>query len=307
MYTIREGLTFDDLLLQPKYSTVLSRDDVSLSVKIKNITYSHPIIPANMQSITGKEMAKAVIMSGGLAIIHRFMPIEEQLKIIDCVQGYERDFNITSNMILDHLGVSVGVNESHKENIKKFIDKGVKIFCIDIAHGDSIHGRNMTSWIRTNYPDVLIISGNVATRDGAYSLWACGADVVKCGIGNGSLCSTRIETGNGVPQMTALMDVAEAKEDFHRYNPEQQIYIISDGGGRNSGDWVKALCFADMIMTGNTFAGCVETPGTTLAIGDKTYKEYKGSSTHKSKYIEGVLAIVPTKGKFKNILYKLLQ
>jgi len=251
-------------------------------------------------------MANAIIASGGLAILHRFMPIEEQLQIANHFYLRSKNTLITNN-IMNQLAFSIGVKEQYKEYVKKFIDKGVKIFCIDIAHGDSIHGRNMTEWIRTNYSDMIIISGNIATKTGAYTLWECGADVIKCGIGSGSICSTRIEAAAGVPQMTALIDVAEAKKCFIKQHPDRQIYIISDGGTRDPGDFVKSLCFADMVMTGNTFSGCVESPGSILTVGGKTYKEYKGSSTHKSKHIEGVMAIVPTKGKFENILKKLLE
>lgn len=297
--TIREGLTFDDVLLVPKYSKIDSRSIVDISVNIGFRTFLHPIIPANMQSVTGEKMADAVIKSGGLAILHRFMPIEEQLEIIG---------RLSNNDLLSHslnnLAVSVGVKENHHEDIKKFFDKGIKIFCIDIAHGDSKYAINMTEWIRDKYPQSLIISGNVATGNGAKRLWEAGADIVKVGIGPGSLCTTRIETGNGVPQLTALIDVADFKNTFFR---SQDKYIIADGGIKNAGDIVKALCFADMVMTGNIFAGCVETPGTILSITGKSYKEYRGSSTHKANHIEGVVAIVPTKGKYKNILEKLLE
>ena len=298
MYSICEGLTFDDLLLIPKHSMVMSRSDVDLSVKVKDLTFKHPIIPANMQSITGEKMAEAVIRSEGLALIHRFMDLEEQLQIINNL-SYKKEY-------LNHIGVSVGIKDCDKDKIKRFIDIGVKIFCIDIAHGDSTHGINMTRWIRNNYPNVLIISGNVATKFGAKILWQSGADIVKVNIGAGSICTTRIETGNGVPQMTALMNAYSAKEEFElKYN--RKVYIISDGGAKSSGDIVKSLCFADMFMSGNMFSGCVETPGSILSISNKTCKEYRGSSTHKSNHIEGVVAIIPTKGKFENILKKLLE
>jgi IMP dehydrogenase len=205
------------------------------------------------------------------------------------------------------IGFSVGVKDEYKDHVRRFSDYGYKIFCIDIAHGDSDRGVDMTTWIRTHYPETLIISGNVATGEGAKRLWNAGADVVKVGVGPGSLCTTRIETGNGVPQLTALIDVAKARleqEDAHDQHP---YYIISDGGIKNAGDMVKALCFSDMVMAGNVFAGSKETPGTVLSIMGKTYKEYKGSSTHKTNHVEGVAAIVPTKGSFNSILNKLLE
>jgi IMP dehydrogenase len=302
---IREGLTFDDVLLVPQHSEIGSRaTDIDLSIDINGIKYQHPIIPANMQSVTGEKMAEAVFTSGGLALLHRFMPLEEQLQIA-------KNFMIKSktayaNRFFDHVGFSVGVKENYKDHIKQFSGLGVKIFCIDIAHGDSLHCVEMTNWIRQNYPQAVIIAGNVATGGGAARLWEAGADIVKVGVGPGSLCTTRIETGNGVPQLTALMDVFSKRKYDGRFNSGNK-YIIADGGIKNAGDIVKALCFADMVMAGNIFAGCVESPGSVLNIQGKSYKEYKGSSTHKSNHVEGVMAIVPTKGKYENILKKLLE
>lgn len=300
MYSIRDGLTYDDVLLIPKHSKIGSRKDIDLSVEINGFKYNHPIIPANMQSICGKQMAEEVFLSGGLAILHRFMPLEEQLEIINSLVIKH------GPNILNHVGVSVGVKEDDKENVKKFSDIGVKIFCIDIAHGDSLHCINMTEWIRKTSIDALIISGNVATGSGATRLWEAGADVVKSGVGGGALCTTRVETGAGVPQLTAIIDAAEAKENFiTKYN--KQVYIIADGGIKRTGDLTKSLCFADMVMAGNIFAGSSDTPGSVLLISGKTYKEYRGSSTHKSNHIEGVIAIVPTKDSFKNILEKIKE
>lgn len=298
MYSIRDGFCYDDLLLVPRHSKIGSRKDIDISVDIKGVKYNHPIIPANMQSVCGEKMAEAVFLSGGLSILHRFMPLDEQIQIIN---------NLVSkhgNSLLDHVGVSVGVKDDDQENVKRFVACGVRIFCIDIAHGDSLHCVNMTEWIRNTAPDSLIISGNVATGSGATTLWEAGADVVKAGVGGGSLCTTRVETGAGVPQMTAIMDVAEARVEFEiKYN--KRVYIIADGGIRRTGDVVKSLCFADMVMVGNIFAGSSDSPGSVLLISGKTYKEYRGSSTHKSSHIEGVVAIVPTKDSFANILEKI--
>ena len=316
MFSIRDGLSLDDILLAPKYSEIKSRSNVDTSVTIKGIKYSHPIIPANMQSITGEKMADAVVRSGGLAIVHRFMPIEDQLKIIDTL-----DFNINNKLclnfdgqpideqihVLDYLAFSVGVKKEDKENVRRFINKGVKILCIDIAHGDSKNAIEMTEFIRWHYPDTTIIAGNVATSSGAKRLWDSGADVVKVGIGSGSLCTTRIATANGVPQLTALMDVATAREEYE-LNSNRKVYVIGDGGIRNSGDCTKSLCLCDMVMCGAIFAGALETPGNIFSFNkETTYKEYRGSSTHKTNHIEGIVSMVPTKGSFESILNKLLE
>lgn len=303
---IREGLTFDDVLIVPRYSDIKSRDtDVDISVKWGGLEFKHPIIPANMKSVTGLEMSLAVCKSGGLAILHRFMPIEEQLSIAR---------NVIDNFGYRNFAVSVGVKKQDVSNIFQFLEAGVRIFCIDIAHGDSVHCLNMIKEIRNIQESVTIIAGNVATGEGARRLWEAGADVVKIGVGPGSLCTTRIETGCGVPQFTALMDVSKIKQELLELQktkastvPRKQYSIIADGGIKEAGDIVKALCFADMVMIGNLFAGCEETPGKTHIIHNVPHKEYAGSSTHKTNHIEGVVAYVPCRGKYEDILTKLVE
>lgn len=303
---IREGLTFDDVLLVPQHSTVESRSKVDISVKWGCLHFAHPIIPANMKTVTGEEMAVRIIKSGGLAVLHRFMEEKEQLRIANKI------FDDHGN---EHFAVSIGVKPSDKEMIGRFWDAGIRIACIDVAHGDSNSCAEMASWIKGKYPDMFIIAGNVATGEGARRLWTAGADVVKVGVGPGSLCTTRIETGNGVPQLTALMDVAEVQRQLNelertRHYPHEKrrkYPFIADGGIKSAGDIVKALCFADMVMVGNMFAGCEETPGRRVEIDKVVYKEYVGSSTHKTNHIEGVAALVPTKGSYDSVLTKLLE
>lgn len=305
---ILEGLTFDDVLLIPQHSTIESRSKIDVSITIEGLTFLHPVIPANMKTITGAEMAWQIIDSGGLAILHRFMPIEEQLAIAE-------DITDSGNDLISkwRFSVSIGVKEEDKDHVKKFWNIGVNIFCIDIAHGDSRQCLDMILWMKKEYPNSFLIAGNVATGPAAQRLWEAGADIVKVGIGPGSLCSTRIETGNGVPQLTALMDVAKTQASLRQLEKVKPIKkqktfpFISDGGIKSAGDVVKALCFADMVMVGNVFAGCTETPGQIMSIDGRTFKEYVGSSTYKTTHIEGVAAIVPTKGRFKNILTKLLE
>jgi IMP dehydrogenase len=336
---ISEGLTFDDVLLVPQHSTVKSRSDVDLSIKFKkkgiSTSFKHTIIPANMKTIVGYEMANAIFQSGGLGIIHRFMPVEEQIGILTKLDS------ILGRTIWVHLGLSVGVKDNDKKLVEQFVRAGAEILCIDVAHGSSDQCIKMTEWISQNYPEVLLISGNVATGSGARCLWEAGADIVKVGVGPGSLCTTRIETGNGVPQLTALMDVAKMREQlttlqwhvangdisdpkWHVANGdisdpnmtwkrnlkasiERPIHIIADGGIKNAGDVVKSLCFADMVMAGNLFAGCTETPGKARTIDGVCYKEYVGSSTHKTSHVEGIAALVHCKGTYESVLTKLLE
>lgn len=304
---IREGLTFDDVLLVPQHSTVKSRStDVDISVNWGCLHFSHPIAPANMKTVIGREMALQIIKGGGLAILHRFMDESEQLRIAHEV------FDDHGN---EGFATSVGVKPNDREMTSLFYKAGVRIICVDVAHGDSKHCVDMVSWIRTTFKDMFIIAGNVATGSGARRLWEAGADVVKVGVGPGSLCTTRIETGNGVPQLTALMDVAETQQQLNelertrRHSSEKRrtFPFISDGGIKSAGDIVKALCFADMVMIGNLFAGCEEAPGKRLVIDRVEYKEYVGSSTHKTNHIEGVAALVPYKGTYQAVLTKLLE
>ena len=302
---IREGLTFDDVLLVPQHSTNKSRSTIDTSVTIGKRKFKHPIIPANMQTITGMSMAWSVIASGGLAILHRFMPIEEQLEIVSDMtdQGHE-----------NRIAVSVGVKPNDREYVSRFVDVDVNTFCIDIAHGDSEHCLDMITWIKAKHPGVTVIAGNVSTGEGARRLWTAGADIVKVGVGPGSLCTTRIETGNGVPQLTAIMDVAETQRQMRELErtkwefPKGKTFpFIADGGIKNVGDIVKALCFADMVMIGNMFAGCTETPGAIRVRDGVPYKEYVGSSTHKTNHIEGISALVHCKGSYEDILTKMLE
>jgi IMP dehydrogenase len=258
-------------------------------------------------------MAKCITDSGGLAILHRFMSVDEQLQIV-------KELDSASSV-----GVSIGVKESDYGNVKKFYDAGVRIFCIDIAHGHSKSCIDMTKYVSDAYPDVFLIAGNVATALGAEYLWKAGADAVKVGVGPGSLCTTRIETGNGVPQLTALSEVADRKHSLtspHREwtdrdgcnrieekEPEikRPIYMIADGGIKNAGDMVKAMCFADMVMAGNLFAGTDEAPGDKIMVDGKQFKRYDGSSTHKTNHVEGVTSLVPAKGKTSDILASLCE
>jgi IMP dehydrogenase len=305
---MREGLTFDDLLLVPQYSDIESRSLVDTSVKLSKNGFStilrQPIVPANMRHITEYAMAKEIYISGGLALVHRFMPIEDQFRIL---QRLADEFG---DRIWRHIGLSVGVKKEDYETVDTFIRRGAEIICIDIAHGDSKQCVDMCAFIHEKHPSAFLIAGTIATGEAAKRLWSAGADMVRVNVGCGSICSTRLMTGNGVPQMTALIDVAEAKKQMMqgRQDYEQQFYIMSDGGVRQIGDLVKALCFADVVMTGNMFAGAKETPGNVIQnLDGKTYKEYAGSSTHKTTHVEGVAAIVATKGRTQDILTKMLE
>lgn len=317
-----EGLTFDDVLLVPRFSDIPTRKGIDLSVKLnKGLKFDNPIIPANMKTITGLGMAQCMYDVGGMAILHRFMSWDDQIKTLIAVHNMKSE----GSDPLNYIGFSVGVKEEMRANVDYFAEKGVKILCIDIAHGDSEQCVAMTKYIAEKYPKIFLIAGNVATAGGAERLWMAGADCVKVGIGPGSLCTTRIETGNGVPQLTALSDVADMRKKLvNGYNRTVEtddsimyiwtepkitkpIFIMADGGIKSAGDIVKALCFSDMVMAGNLFAGTDETPGDILQVDGKRFKNYVGSSTHKTSHVEGVMALAPIKGPAKHVVERLCE
>ncbi len=298
----KEGFTFNDVLLSPKYSELQSRSEANTTVKLDGIEYSHPIIPAPMRDIAGYSMCIANSINGGLSILNRFIPISEQFDIAE---------EIISEGHRDRFGVSVGVKGSDKEEVYQFYEIGIRIFNIDIAHGDSLVCTEMIRWIRETFPQVTIIAGNVATGEGAQRLWKAGANVVRVGVGNGGNCTTRIKTAAGVPQLTALIDVNKSRDSLKLLDRSKGInneyLIISDGGVTSSGDLVKALCLSDFVMTGALFAGCEEAPGKIIEVNGVKHKEYAGSSTHKASHIEGVIKYIPLKGSFYEILTDLLE
>lgn len=300
---IRTGLTFDDVMLVPKYSEVPSRDPefVDLSTTLGHLKFKIPVVSANMKNVTGPEMATKIAEAGGLALLHRFV---EQPYNDNIWNMFQRATN-RRTLLKNNIGVSVGVKKEDYKLVDSLLG-WIDIFCVDVAHGDHKLCAEMTSYIAENAcrDSTLIIAGNVATKAGALRLYNAGANVIKVGVGGGSLCTTRIETGNGVPQLTALEDVylASLNEDGSR-----KFHIIADGGIRRGGDITKALCFSDAVMLGNLLAGTDEAPGNIVQINGRSYKEYAGSSTHKTSHIEGVSALVPCKGPVETVLINVLQ
>lgn len=296
---IKEALSADDVLLVPKYSEVKSRSDVDLSVDLgKGFVFKIPLCTANMANVCGKDMAIAISDLGGLALLHRFMDYKE---IVQTFAEIVKDKPERINFV----GCSVGVHEKDKELATNLFNAGCRIICVDVAHGHSKLCLDMVRWIHDNYPEMLLIAGNVATYDAYVDLAIMYADVIKCGIGSGSICSTRIQTGNGKPQLTALSDIYE--RTIVTYPNGNRPKIIADGGVRKSGDATKYLCFSDMVMLGNVLAGTDEAPGKTIIIDGVAHKTYAGSSTHKLNHIEGVVGLVPSKGPVKAVVQTFLE
>lgn len=293
-----ESLTFDDVLIKPQYSEIRSRSEIDLSVNLsKGFNFNIPIFPANMKTIVNEQVAEEFYKLGGICLLHRFSSLKDQLQILTNLRGKYKD-------VFDYIGVSVGVQDNDYKNIETFYNLGVRIICIDVAHGDSKNCVDIVKFISSSFPDVFLIAGNVATGEGALRLWLAGADTVKCNVGAGSICTTRICSGVGVPQLSALVDIFETRKN----NPMcKNKFIIADGGCNKPGDLVKSLVLSDMVMTGNMFAGAPETPGEEIKLNGKLYKNYDGSSTHKSDYIEGVKSLIETKSPIKLLIKTMLE
>jgi IMP dehydrogenase len=290
-----KGYCFDDVLLIPKHSNIASREHVDLSVQLpRGIKLGLPIVSSNMKTVTGPELAREIIRLGGLAILHRFDEYDQLV------------YNFTESNIKGSgaVGASVGIKPKDEELARRLYNAGCRIICVDVAHGDHDGVAEFVSKLRNLFSDLLIIAGNVVTESGANFLWEAGADVVKCGIGNGSLCLTRIETGNGYPQLSALDIVCSGD---YKDRDGQFPMFIADGGITSAGDCVKALVFSDLVMIGNLFAGTDEAPGDIISVKGQRYKQYVGSSTHKQKHIEGVIGLVPYKGSVEGVVTKLVE
>ena len=259
MEAIKEALTFDDVLLLPRFSSVLpSNTDISINLSQK-IRLKVPFLSSAMDTVTESEMAIAIAKSGGIGVIHRNLKIKNQCLEVKKVKN--------KKLIV---GAAVGTSAEDLVRAKMLLDSGVDLLVIDTAHGHSLKVLNILSKIKRNNSKIPICTGNIATGEAAKRLFNAGTDIIKVGIGPGSICTTRMVAGIGVPQITAIMDVSKALKG-------KKIKIISDGGIKFSGDIAKALAAgADAIMMGSIFAGTDESPGKKYKIKNKFYKKYRG-------------------------------
>ena len=259
------ALTFDDILLVPQYSEIASRSYVNIETHLLGARWPIPICSANMDTVTEVAMAYEMYRLGGLGFLHRYA---EHKTILKWVKEIQR---------ADQTAIpSIGIKAEDFIHAMDYANEGVLAINIDIAHGDSQHMVWMIE--RLVKEGIDVIAGNVATRDGALRLASAGAKIIKVGIGPGSLCTTRIVTGHGVPQLSAIEDCASVKNHF------PGVSIIADGGIRNAGDCVKALAFgADMVMVGSLFAGTNESPGKSVMTKDGLVKEYRGMASRNAR------------------------
>lgn len=320
----KKGLTFDDVLLIPAESHVLP-NEVKLDTKLApNLQLHIPLISAGMDTVTEGNMAIAMAENGGLGVIHKNLSIEVQVEEVKKAKGKTVDPNLPHPAVDDQgrllAAAAVGVTSDTFERAESLLEAGADAIVIDTAHGHSAGVLRKIKEIREHFPNATLIAGNVATGEGTAALFDAGVDVVKVGIGPGSICTTRIVAGVGVPQITAIYDAASVAQKYGKK-------IIADGGIKYSGDVVKALAAGgNAVMLGSMFSGTTEAPGTIFTNEGKQFKSYRGmgsvgamSQQHGSsdRYFqggvneanklvpEGVEALVPYKGDVSNIIYQI--
>lgn len=299
----QEGITFDDVLLMPAYSEVLPRE-VSLQGRFsKHIPLDIPFASAAMDTVTEASMAIAMAREGGIGVIHKNMSVEQQAAEVAKVKAEGL-----------RVAAGVGITPDVLDRVKLLADAGVDAVVLDSAHGHSKGVIDALKAIKAAFPGLDVVVGNIATAAAAKDLIAAGADGLKVGIGPGSICTTRIVAGVGVPQLTAIADVAEVAGDA--------VPVIADGGLRYSGDVVKALAAgAHCVMCGSMFAGTDEAPGEVVEVDGVKMKGYRGMGSidamqagsadryfqkgAKKLVPEGVVARVAYKGPVADVLYQL--
>ena len=309
MVPIKEALTFDDVTLAPKYSEILP-SQVDTSIKItNNLKLKVPLLSSAMDTITESKMAIAVAKAGGLGIIHRNLNIKEQILEIKKVK---------KKKLLVGAAVGAGVNEFKRA--EKILKEKVDMIVVDTAHAHTKKVSEIIKFIKKKKnKKTALCAGNIATPEAAKFLLKLGVDVIKVGIGPGSICTTRLVAGIGVPQLSAILSVRNGIKN-------KNVKIISDGGIKYSGDLAKAFAAgADAVMIGSLFAGTDETPGKLIKRNGKLFKSFRGMGSvgamnkgsadryfqskqkDSSKYVpEGVEGFAKYKGKVSDIIYKLI-
>lgn len=290
---MKEALSYDDVLLVPKFSDIESRSNIDLTSQLSpTLTFRTPIIASPMDTVSGEAMAIKLSNLGGTAIIHRYNSIEEQCEIVRAVKRES-----------ERVGAAVGTTGDYFQRVEALKTAGVDFICIDVAHGHHKMMHDAIKSIKEKFPFMHVMAGNVATAEAFEALQQWGADSIRVGVGGGSICSTRLQTGHGVPNITAIMDCAEVADS---------AVLIADGGIKNAGDAVKALAAgADFVMLGSVLAGTDEAPGEVIdsMLHGMKMKSYRGMASReaqegwrgKSSAPEGISTMVPCKGPVENI------
>ena len=318
-----EGLTFDDVLLIPAFSEVLPREVDLHSRFSRNVTLNIPFVSAAMDTVTEAPMATAIALEGGIGVIHKNMPADRQAAQVRAVKQAPVPQNKPLANTDSHgrlrVAAGIGVTPDGVERAKLLAEAGVDALVIDSAHGHSKGVLEQLKNVKAALPNIDVAVGNIATYEAGKMLAEAGADAIKVGIGPGSICTTRIVAGVGIPQLSAIYEVYKAVKEFN-------IPIIADGGLRYSGDIVKALAAGgDCAMCGSMFAGSPEAPGEVIEIDGQKYKCYRGMGSidamnagSKDRYFqsgetqtkklvpEGIVGRVLLKGPVEDIVYQLL-
>ena len=308
MGAIKDSLTFDDVTLIPQYSSVLPTETITNCKLSKNLNLQIPLLSSAMDTVTESKMAIAISKSGGIGVIHRNLSIEKQVIEVQKVKK--------SNCLV---GAAIGVSSRDLERAEELSRIKTDLIVIDTAHGHTKKVLTMIKKIKKKLKNSVLCAGNIATGKAAKFLADNGVDIVKVGIGPGSICTTRLVAGIGVPQLSAVIDVKKA---LKKYNTK----IISDGGIKFSGDLAKAIAAgADAIMIGSLFSATMESPGKIIRYKGKLYKNFRGMGSvgamnagsadryyqkknkNIKKYVpEGVEGMVKFKGSVKEIIYNLV-
>lgn len=310
---VEEGLTYDDVLIIPQYSDIEHRSDVNVKTKIlPGIELELPYVAANMDTVTEHKMAYAMAKHGASSVLHRYMTIPE---MVEEIKNYKAQFK-KHDLPVQPMIISIGVHDL--ERLDAAFAEGIRHVCIDVAHGHHALVKKAISEIREKYgSEVSIMAGNVASYEGAKALFDWGADCIKVGIGPGSVCTTRVKTGAGYPQLSAVLHARQAKEDFLKENPDKEAFIIADGGIKIYGDITKALAAgADAVMLGSMFSGCKETPGIVWRnSNEEMTKSYRGMASAPAQSDfgienineEGVALTIKYKGSVRHILPRMTK
>ena len=296
---MRETVTFDDVLLQPQYSDIVSRENISLSSQLDpEYVLKVPIISSPMDTVTEWQMAQKMTDLGGLGVIHRYNTIEDQAELVKMAMGGEDRL----------IGAAIGVSDDFVDRACALYDAGAKVLCIDVAHGHHAYVRHALQVLRNTFGSAVhIMAGNVATLAAFNALADWGADSIRVGIGGGSICSTRIQTGHGMPTLQSVIDCAAS---------DRAAKLIADGGIKTPGDIAKALAAgADFVILGSLLAGTDESPGHVIEQEGRKIKRYRGMASSEAQYqwrgrttsLEGVSHHVDYCGTLFEVIYNLCR
>ena len=309
MDPIKEALTYDDVLLTPKYSEILPSETVIKTKLSKNLNLKIPIISSAMDTVTESSMAIAIAKLGGIGVIHRNLDIKRQILEIRKVKS--------KNL---KVGAAVGAGPLEIKRAEALLKEKIDLIVVDTAHGHTKKVAEIVKKIKKlKSKKTTLCAGNISTIDAAKFLSKLGVDVIKVGIGPGSICTTRLVAGIGVPQLSAIM---AARKGLGK----KKIMLVADGGIKFSGDISKALAAgADAVMIGSLFAGTNESPGKIIKKNGKYFKSFRGMGSvgamnkgsadryfqkkqkDQSKYVpEGVEGLVKYKGPIEKIVYQLI-